>query len=112
MTLLDFIKQTPEGEEITVWDDTCDLEVYFYNESRDSWDRIMLDLASKLNVVEVRNDGVVVDLYELIERNIDNPEFDELFYVVDIDDIVYSMENILAGYVSEDWFNTFVDCLK
>ena len=111
MTLLDFIKQTPEGEEITVWDDTCDLEVYFYNQSGDAWDRAMLDLASKLNVVEVRNDGVVVDLYELIERNIDNPEFDELFYVIDIDDIMYDMDAILAGNVSEDWFNTFVHCL-
>lgn len=111
MTLLDYIKQTPEGEEITVWDDTYDLEVYFYNQSDDAWDRAMLDLASKLNVVDVHNDGVVVDLYELIERNIDNPEFANLFYDVDVDSIMDDMEAILAGNVSEDWFNTFVRSL-
>ena len=110
MTLLEFIKQFPEGEEITVWDDTYDLEVYFYNQSDDAWDRAMLDLASKLNVVEVHNDGVVVDLYELIERNLSN--ISGLFYEPDVDIIMDDMEAILAGSVSEDWFNTFVDCLK
>lgn len=111
MTLLDYIKQTPEGEEITVWDDTYDLEVYFYNQSDDAWDRAMLDLASKLNVIDVRNDGVVVDLYELIERNIDNPELDKLFYEVDVDRIMDDMMSILAGNVSEDWLIQFVSCL-
>lgn len=106
MTLLDYIKQTPEGEEITVWDKDYDIEVYFYNQEDNEWDRAMLDLASKLNLVDVHNNGVVVNLYDLIERNIDN--ISGLFYDPDIDIIMDDIENILAGYVSEDWFNTFV----
>jgi hypothetical protein len=110
MTLLDYIKQTPEGDEITVWDDTYDIEVYFYNESRDAWDKAMMKLASKLNVVEVGNDGVVVDLYELIERNLSN--ISGLFYNPDIEIIMDDMEAILAGNVSEEWLTEFINCLK
>lgn len=112
MTLLDYIKQTSKGEEITVWDDTYDIETYFYNESRDAWDKAMLKLASKLNVVDVNNDGVTVDLYDLIERNINNPKFKDLFIRVDVDSIMDDMMNILSGYVSEEWLTEFVNCLK
>jgi ABC-type uncharacterized transport system substrate-binding protein len=112
MTLLDYIKQTPEGEEITVWDNTYDIETYFYNQVEDSWDNAMMKLASKLNVVDVQNDGVIVDMYDLIERNIDNPEFEELFIDVDVDTIMEDMQDILAGYVSEEWLVRFVNCLK
>lgn len=112
MTLLDYIKQTPEGEEITVWDNTYDIETYFYNQVEDSWDNAMMKLASKLNVVDIQNNGVVVDMYDLIERNIDNPEFEELFIDVDVDTIMEDMQDILAGYVSEEWLVRFVNCLK
>lgn len=112
MTLKDYILQTPEGDEITVWDDTYDIEVYFYNQINDTWDKAMMDLANKLNVVEVQTDGVVVDLYGLIERNISNPKFEKLFNDVDVDAIMDDMESILAGYVSENWFVSFVNCLE
>lgn len=112
MTLKEYLMQTPEGEEITVWDDVYDIEVYFYNQIDDTWDKAMMDLANKLNVVEVQNDGVVVGLYELIERNIDNPEFKRLFIDIDTDAIMDDIETILAGNVSEGWFVKFVNCLR
>jgi hypothetical protein len=85
MTLLDYIEQCPEGEEITVLDNTYDLEVYFYNQVQDEWDEAMMKLASKLNVLEARQDSVVVDLYELIDANIENLENSGLFYDADTD---------------------------
>ena len=109
MTLKDYLSQTPEGEEITVWDNTYDVEVYFYNQETDAWDKAMMDLADKLDVVSISNNGVTVDLYGLIERNLENIE--GLFYDPDIDAIMDDMENILAGAVSEDWFVEFVNCL-
>jgi len=112
MTLKEYILQTPKGDEITVWDDTYDIEVYFYNQISDVWDKAMMDLADMLNVVEIGNGGVVVDLYELIERNIDNPEFERLFIDVDTDAIMDDIESILAGNVSEGWFVKFVNCLR
>lgn len=115
MTLLEFIKQFPEGEEITVYDNIYDMETYFYNDApSDEWDRAMLKLASKLDVVGGGGDTdyAIVNLTELIERNIDNPIFEELFIDVDVDAIMEDMGNILAGYVSEKWLTTFVNCLK
>ena len=112
MTLKDYLLECPEGEEITVWDRDWDMEVYFYNQTDDAWDRAMMDLASKLNVVDVRNDGVIVDLYDLIERNQPALEESGLFYDADVDAIMEDMDNILAGYVSEEWLKKFVSCLR
>ena len=113
MTLLEFLEQTPEGDEITVWDNTFDLETYFYNNtaSTDPWDIAMMDLASKLNIISIRDYGVIVDLYELIENNIDRLQKADLFIVTDVDSIMEDMDSILAGNVSEDWFVKFVNCL-
>ena len=107
MTLKEYLLECPEGEEITVWDKDYDIEVYFYGQSDDS---AMMDLASKLNIVDIRNDGVTVDFSDLIERNIDN--ISGLFYDPDVDAIMDDIEAILAGGVSEDWFKTFVRCLR
>lgn len=112
MTLKDYLLECPEGEEITVWDRDWDMEVYFYNQIDDAWDRAMMNLASKLNVVDVRNDGVIVDLYDLVERNADALEESGLFYDPDTDAIMEDMDNILAGYVSEEWLEKFVSCLR
>lgn len=112
MTLKDYLSEWPEGEEITVWDRDWDMEVYFYNQVNDAWDRAMMDLASKLNVVDVRNDGVIVDLYDLIERNSRALEASNLFYDPDTDAIMEDMDNILAGNVSEQWLKKFVSCLR
>lgn len=112
MTLLDYIKTTPEGDEITVWDNDWDMETYFYNQTDDAWDMAMMDLADKLTVLNVKNGGVIVDLYDLIERNADALAESGLFIDTDVDAIMEDMENILAGYVSEDWLARFVDCLN
>ena len=111
MTLKEYIWNTPEGDEITVWDKDYDMEVYFYNQEYDAWDQAMMDLASKLDVINTTNGGVVVNLSELIERNIDALSASDLFYDTDIDSIMDDMESILAGNVSEDWLQKFVDCL-
>lgn len=112
MTLLEYIRTCPEGDEITVWDNDWDMETYFYNQADDDWDRAMMKLASKLNVIEVQDDGVVVDFYDLIERNQPALEKSDLFYDTDVDAIMEDMDNILAGYVSEEWLSRFVDCLS
>lgn len=111
MTLYDYIQSTPEGEEITVWDNDYDIEVYFYNQDDSYWDHSMMDLAKKLNVVDVQNDGVIVDLYDLIDRNIDVLDESGLFNICETDAIMDDIESILAGYVSENWLRKFVDTL-
>ena len=108
MTLKEYILQAPEGDEITVWDKDYDMETYFYNQTDDAWDRAMMDLASKLDVINTTNGGVVVDLSDLIERNMDALSASDLFYDTDIDAIMDDMESILAGNVSEDWLTEFV----
>ena len=111
MTLKEYLLKTPKGEEITVWDNTYDIEVYFYNQDETYWDTLMMELADKLNVVDITNDGVVVDMYDLIERNIADIEAADLFVSADVDDIMDDIENILAGYVSEAWLERFIDSL-
>jgi hypothetical protein len=112
MTLADYLKQTDEGTEVTVWDNDYDTEFYFYNQDLDLWDAIMWKLADKLTVVTVNGGGVVVDLAGLIERNLPNIEAADLFYSADIDDIMDDMMDILAGGVSEEWLVKFVNCLR
>jgi hypothetical protein len=111
MTLKEYIRTCPEGDEITVWDNDWDMETYFYNQTDDAWDRAMMKLADKLTVIDVRDDGVIVNLYELIERNQPALEESGLFYDADVDAIMEDMDNILAGYVSENWLVKFVNCL-
>ena len=111
MTLKEYLVQMPEGEEVTVWDNTYDIETYFYNQTGDVWDDAMMDLADKLDIVSIDTNGVTVDFYGLIERNIDNIDRAGLFGMPFVDAIMDDMENILAGCVSEDWFDIFVNCL-
>lgn len=116
MTLKEYIKRTPEYSEITVYDVAYDVETYFYNTPKsetDAWDKALDKLASKLTVVKVcKNCEVIVNLSDVIEENVSNPVFDELFVDVDTDSIMYDMPNILAGYVSESWLTKFADCLQ
>lgn len=111
MTLGEYIRQTEYGSEITVWDKDYDIEVYFDNYGDDAWANAMLTFADKLNIEQFRNDGVVVNMYDVIERNITNPEFEDLFIDVSVDAIMDDMENILSGCVSEEWLTEFANCL-
>ena len=117
MTLYNFINKYSYGiDELTVWDVDYDIAIYFDTsilEPNDSWDRSMAILAKKLTVKEVRMDrgGVVVNLSQLIERNLNKPVMTQLFNRVNIEAIMYDMTNIMAGYVGEKWMETFVNSL-
>ena len=113
MTLYDYLNLMPEGEELTVWDKDYDMETYFYGgKPDDAWDKAMSDLSQLLTITEIRSGGVIVNLSEVIENNMDKLEKADLFTDYDIDIIMAEMERDIAGNVSESWMQKFVDVLK
>lgn len=107
MKLYDYLNLMPEGNELTVWDKDYDIETYFYSDRpNDTWEKSMWKLAEILDIVQINENGVIVNLADVIERNIDR--FSELFASCDIDDIMDDIPNIFAGNVSEDWMERFV----
>ena len=114
MKLIDYLRKVEAGSEITVWDNTYDIEVYFYSFAKykrlDDWDKAMNDFAKKLEIIEIKDDGVIVNMYDLIDKNISNLK--DLFYRCDTDNIMDDIENILAGCVSESWLVKFVEALE
>ena len=112
MKLYDYLVTLEEGTELTVWDKEYDIESYFYNdEADDDWQTSMLELAKLLDVIEVKEYGVVVNLSEVIEKKLNELKEADLFIKYNIDSIMNDIQNILAGYVSEEWFKEFVDVL-
>lgn len=112
MKLYDYLVTLEEGTELTVWDKEYDTESYFYNdEADDDWQTSMLELAKLLDVIEVKEYGVVVNLSEVIEKKLNELKEADLFIKCNIDSIMNDIQNILAGYVSEEWFKEFVDVL-
>ena len=111
MTLYEYIEQTSDWE-ITVWDEAYDMECYFYNEhkSKDRWDKALNELSKLLEVKDIKNNGVIVNLSEVVEKHLD--KFDNLFINNDIDSIMFDIDNIISGYVSEEWMEKFVEALK
>jgi hypothetical protein len=101
--------------EFTVFDKDIDIEVYFYNEDdTDEWDKAMNIFAKKLTVIETDGmDGeyVTVDMSDVISKNINNGVFSKLFISNNTYDIMYDMEAILAGNVSEQWMTDFAGSL-
>ena len=113
MTLYDYLNLMPEGEELTVWDKDYDMETYFYGgKPDDAWDKAMSDLSQLLTITEIRNNGVTVNLSEIIENKLESLGKVDLFIRCDIDSIMDDIDNILAGYVSESWMQKFVDALR
>ena len=113
MKLYDYLVTLEDGTELTVWDKEYDMETYFYNdEADDDWQTSMLELAKLLDVIEVKERGVVVNLSEVIEKKLNELKEADLFIKCNIDSIMNDIQNILAGYVSEEWFKEFVDVLK
>ena len=99
--------QDCKDDEITVFDADYDMETYFYKtDDADEWDKAMMDLAKVLNVVEFSKYGVTVDLSRQIEKNLG--KMNDLFNICEIDEIMESMDLILAGNVSEKWLTKFV----
>lgn len=115
MTLYEYIKQTEEGTEVTVWDKEYDMESYFYNDEdpEDKWEIAKLNLAKKLEVTDMPKEyGVEVNLSEVIERNIERLKASELFIRTTVNAIMNDMMAILSGYVSEEWMERFVNTLE
>lgn len=113
MTLYDYLNLMSEGEELTVWDKDYDMETYFYGgKPDDAWDKAMSDLSKLLTIEEIRNNGVTVNLSEIIENKLDSLDKTDLFIRCDIESIMDDIDNILAGYVSENWMERFVAALK
>lgn len=113
MTLYQYLKETEEGTEVAIWDIDYDIESYFYNDEdpEDRWQTAMLELAKKLDVIEIHKNSVEVNLSELIEKNIENLKEADLFIRCTTNSIMDDMQNILSGYISEEWFKKFVDVL-
>ena len=113
MKLYEYLDLMPKGEELTVWDKDYDMETYFYcGKTDDRWDKAMSDLSKLLTITEIRTGGVIVNLSEVIENNMDKLEKADLFTDYDIDIIMAEMERDIAGNVSESWMQKFVDVLK
>lgn len=113
MKLYDYLKLMPSHEELTVWDTVYDFETYFYGNNTDGkWDKCLLELSKLLTIKEIRRNGVIVNLTEVIEKNLPNLEKTDLFIDCDIESIMLDMDNILSGAVSEKWLEKFVENLK
>ena len=113
MTLLEYIKQTSDWE-ITVFDKDYDMETYFYKDivkPKDSWDKSMNKLAGLLEVTETSERGVTVNLSDLIESKLEAQKKAELWKICEVDEIMYDIDNVIAGYVSDDWLKKFVTVL-
>ena len=112
MTLYEYLQQTTDWE-VTVWDKDYDIETYFYKtDGKDKWDKAMNDLAKLLTISRFSKDGLVVNLYEVIEKKIAQLKEADLFNVCKIDWIMNDIDAILAGNVSEEWLTKFVNVLK
>ena len=114
MKLYDYLELMVTQEELTVWDDTYDMEVYFYGGTLvdDSWSKSMQELSKLLYIKQIKSEGVIVGFTELVENKMKELEQAKLFIHCDIDSIMCDMDNILAGYVSESWMEKFVNILK
>ena len=112
--LYDYITAQEDGAEITVNDKDYFMESYFYNDDdmTDSWNNSMIRLSKLLKVEKVVDGNPVVNLSELIENHIDTLKKSNLFIRCNIDDIMGDMENIISGYVSEEWMEKFVNALS
>jgi hypothetical protein len=116
MKLYDYLLKMEDGDELTVWDKVYDNETYFYcnhndEDNLDLWDKSIRGLSKLLTVEEIRPNGVIVNLAEIIEKHIDKLNID-LFDNADIDDVMDRIDFILAGNVSEKWIEKFVNVLK
>ena len=112
MTLYEYLEQTTDWE-VTVWDKDYDIETYFYKTNgKDKWDKAMNDLAKLLTISMFSKDGLVVNLTEVIEKKIPQLKDANLFIVCKIEPIMCDIDRILAGNVSENWLERFVEVLS
>ena len=106
MKLYDYILKSMY-DEVTVYDEDYDVEVYFYKhdyfEDLDRWDDAMDELAKMLTITSFHSNGAVsVNLSQLIESKMDNLKRDKLFKVYDIDFIMDNIDRIIKKAGSND----------
>lgn len=120
MKLNEFLDVFSCDNEITVIDDTYDVEMYFYGGHPDYTDKFEVStykLANLLDVVKIdvtydKQILVTVNLYELITEHAKELEKSELFRRSDIESIMDSMHAIISGYVDDEWMGKFVAILE
>ena len=89
------------------------METYFYGgKPHDKCDKSIYDLSKLLTIEEIKRNGVVVNLSEIIEKNVANLKKSELLIRYDIDLIMDDMESIISVNVSETWMEQFVSALR
>lgn len=116
MKLYDYILKSMY-DEVTVYDEDYDVEVYFYKhdyfEDLDKWDDAMDELAKMLTITSFHSNGAVsVNLSQLIESKMDNLKKAKLFKEYDIDFIMDDIERVISGNVPEEWLEKFVHALS
>ena len=112
MTLYEYLQNSID-DEITVWDKDYDIETYFYKTNdKNKWDKAMNDLAKLLTILTFSKEGLIVNLSEVIENKILDLKKSNLFIVCKIEYIMDVIDLILAGNVSEEWLDEFVNILK
>lgn len=72
----------------------------------------MLKLARLLTVIESDGNHVTVNFSNLIVKKLDKLEAANLFIRCNTNAIMNDIDNILAGYVSEEWLTRFVKVLS
>ena len=116
MKLYEYLDLMSEGEELTVWDKDYDMETYFYGgKPDDKWDKAMSDLSKLLTIEEIRNNGVIVNLSEIIENKLENLNKADLFIRCNIDSIMDNIDNIhieVAHTANEEAAREFVKELR
>ena len=113
MKLSELLKTKEAGFELEVYDSNTDIIGYFYNDSvKDDWDKATWKLADALEVVEIFNDKTCsVNLWELVEKNIDKLKVANLFNDNSVEGIISIAHPIISGHISEADYAKFVDCL-
>lgn len=115
MTLYEYLQNTKDWE-ITVWDKDYDMETYFYkadNENKmNDWEKANYDFAKLLTITEFSSKGLTVNMADVIESKLPELKKADLFIRCNIDAIMYDIDNILAGNVSEEWLTEFVQVLS
>lgn len=112
MTLAEYILTSNE-DEITVTDESYDMETYFYPfDSYDRWNRLMQRFSEMLTVKEINHGTVVVNISEVINNKMESLKQADLFMRCSLDVVMSSIEEILAGNVSEKWFEKFINAME
>ena len=124
MTLKEYLKTMEDGYGVTVCDKDYDTETYFYNDEPEPDDDIVFIYTDRLSKClkvtnEIKKGHVIVNASELVKDHINQIRAAHLFddrYAHDdeelLDMVMEDWDNIIAGYVSENWFKKFVEILE